>query len=106
VDALAHEYHFKYFFFWPPYISISHKPLKGEEEKLKSGIDPALDKLYHSVYRAIEPLALEYANLYYMAKIFDEYEPLVWLDDAHVTPEGNRLIAQKMLQVIMDRNPS
>jgi hypothetical protein len=30
---------------------------------------------------------------------------LVWIDTAHVTPEGNRLIAQKMVQVIMDRHP-
>jgi lysophospholipase L1-like esterase len=105
VDGLAHEYGFKYFFFWPPHISMTQKPLMREEKDLKLSIDPALNKLYHSVYRRIEPLAVVYENLYYMAKIFDEYEPLVWLDDAHVTPEGNRLIAQKMLQVIMDGSP-
>jgi hypothetical protein len=104
VDALAREYGFKYFFFWPPYISIGQKPLKKEEKNLKGGVDPALDKLYHSVYRAIEPLTLEYESLYYMGKIFDKYEPLVWLDDAHVTPEGNHLIAQKMLEIITARS--
>ena len=103
VDGLAREYGFKYFFFWPPYISMSQKPLTREEKSLKQSIDPALDKLYHSVYQAIEPLALE--HLYYMGKIFDTYEPLVWLDDAHVTPEGNQLIAQNMLQVIMNSAP-
>jgi hypothetical protein len=104
VDGLAHEYGFKYSFFWPPYISISQKPLKREEKALKLSIDPALNKLYYLVYRRIEPLHLEYENLYYMGKIFDEYEPLVWLDDAHVTPEGNRLIAQKMLETIIARS--
>lgn len=104
VDGLAHEYGFRYFFFWPPHISMSQKPLKREEKALKLSINPALNKLYHLVCRRIELLPVEYENLYYMGKIFDEYEPLVWLDDAHVTPEGNRLIAQKMLAIITTRN--
>jgi lysophospholipase L1-like esterase len=104
VHALAREYGFKAVFFWQPYITLGDKSLTGEEQEMKRVLDPALIELYESVYRRVHQMAEKYDNLYYMVNIFDEYEPLVWIDDAHVTPEGNRLIAEKMLQVIMDHN--
>jgi hypothetical protein len=105
VYALAREYGFKSLFFWQPFISVGDKSLTGEEQEMKRGMDPALIELYGSVYRRVQQAAEKYEDLYYIANIFAEYEPLVWIDDAHVTPEGNQLIAQKMLQAIMDRNP-
>jgi hypothetical protein len=105
VHALAREYGFKPLFFWQPIITVGDKSLTGEEQEMKGRLDPALIELYESVYRRVQQIAEKYEDLYYMAKVFDEYEPLVWIDSAHVIPEGNRLIAQKMLQVIMDRNP-
>jgi lysophospholipase L1-like esterase len=105
VHALAREYVFKSLFFWQPFISVGDKSLTGEEQEMKHGMDPALIELYGSVYRRVQQAAEKYKNLYYMANIFDEYKPLVWIDEAHVTPEGNQLIAQKILQASMDRNP-
>jgi len=99
VDGLAREYGFKYFFFWPPYIAVSKKPLKSEEKNLKVAVDPALDRLYRLAYRAIEQAVPEYQNLYYLGEVFDDYEPVVWLDDVHVTPDGNRLISEKILEI-------
>ena len=100
VAALAQEYGFDYFFFWPPYVSIGDKPLTREERNIKREVDSAFDKLLHPVYQAIERVAPKYENLYYMGKIFDEYEPLIWIDDFHVTPTGNQMIAAKMLEII------
>jgi hypothetical protein len=104
VHALAREYGFKSVFFWQPFITLGDKSLTGEEQEMKRVLDPALVDLYESVYRRVQQLAEKYENLYYIVNIFDAYEPLVWIDEAHVTPEGNRLIAEKMLQVIMDHN--
>ena len=103
VDGLAREYGFKYFFFWPPYIAVSKKPLKSEEKNLKLAVDPALDRLYRLAYRAIEQAVPEYHNLYYLGEVFDDYEPLVWLDEMHVTPEGNRLISEKIMEIATQR---
>jgi hypothetical protein len=105
VHALAREYGFKSFFFWQPFIMIGGKSLTGEEQEMKRGMDPAYIELYESVYGRVQQIAKKYENLYYMANIFDEYKQLIWIDDVHVTPEGNLLIAQKMLQAIMDHNP-
>jgi hypothetical protein len=88
----------------PPYISIGKKTLTTEEKILKGSVDPALEKLNQSVYQKVEPLFDICTNLYPMTEIFHDYAPLVWLDDVHVTPPGNQIIAQKMLQVISDRN--
>jgi hypothetical protein len=104
VHALAREYGFEPLFFWQPIITAGDKSLTDEEQEMKGRLDPALIELYESVYRRVQQAAEKYEDLYYMAKVFDEYEPLVWIDSTHVIPEGNRLIAQKMLQVIMDRN--
>jgi hypothetical protein len=105
VDALAQEYGFKPVFFWQPMLAIGDKPLTDEEQEMKRGLDPALLELYESIYNRVQQAFKKYENLHYMAKIFDAYEPLVWIDEAHVTPEGNQLIAQAMVQIFMDRNP-
>jgi hypothetical protein len=104
VDGLAQKYGFKSFFFWPPHITVGEKPLTTEEWELKRSLDPALAKLYLAVYRKIEPLVLECKNLIYMGAIYDGYKPLLWLDDTHVTPVGNELIAQKMIEVLRARS--
>ena len=103
VDGLAQKYGFKSFFFWPPHITVGAKPLTTEEWKLKQSLDPAIAKLYLSVYRKIEPRVLACKNLIYLGAMYDDYKPLLWLDDAHVTPVGNELIAQKMLEVLRTR---
>jgi len=104
VDGLAQKYGFKSFFFWPPHITIGEKLLTTEEQELKRSLDPALVKLYLAVYRKIKPLVLECKNLMYLGAIYDDFKPLLWLDDAHVTLVGNELIAQKMLEVLQARS--
>lgn len=103
VDALAHQYGFEYAFFWPPYISVGKKPLTEEEKALKREVDPPLAKLYASVYQAIDARVSEHDNLHSLSQIFDGYESLIWLDDAHVTPVGNELIADTMVRTLASR---
>ena len=100
VDALAHKYGFKYAFFWPAYISAGKKHLTAEEEALKREVDPSLAKLYASVYRTMESRIPQHANLHSLSSIFDGHDSLIWIDDAHVTPVGNELIADGMLRAV------
>jgi hypothetical protein len=105
VHALAREYGFNALFFWQPFITVGDKSLTAEEQEMKHRLDSTLIELHESVYRRVQQATKKYEDLYYMAEVFDEYKPLVWIDSAHVIPEGNRLIAQKMLQAITDRDP-
>jgi hypothetical protein len=104
VDALAQEHGFRFFFFWQPVISIGHKPLTSEEQDMRRQMEPALIELYEAVYRRVRHVAEKYENLHYIAEIFDSIDSEIWIDDVHVTPVGNRLIAEKMFGVITGRN--
>src|SRR5262245_25189757 len=106
VDALAHQYGFTYAFFWPPHISAGKKPLMKEEEALKRELDPALAKLYASVYHAMDSPVLRHENLHSLSSIFDGHDSLIWIDDSHVTPLGNELIADEMLRAVNRRGAS
>jgi len=102
VTALAHEYGFKYAFFWQPVIVAGKKPLTDEEHTITESLDPASVALYTSFYDIIENTAPHYENLYYMGHIFDEQNSEIWIDDMHVTPLGNQIVAAKMLSVVGD----
>jgi lysophospholipase L1-like esterase len=106
VKALAQDYRFQYFFFWQPVIWTGEKLLTSEEQAMKLRVDPALIRLSDSVYQAIElaTATSNYENLCYMARIFDNYNSQIWIDALHVTPVGNRLIAQDILDVVTARN--
>jgi hypothetical protein len=103
VDALAHEYGFKYAFFWAAHISAGQKHLTAEEETLKREVDPSLAKLYASVYHTMESRIPQREHLHSMTPIFDGYDSLIWIDDAHVTPVGNELLADAMLRTVARR---
>ena len=107
VDALAQKYRFTYLFFLQPIVSRGDKPLTREEQEMKQRVemDVALNKLLTAVYQTLELRSAEYQNLYTINHIFDEYNSLIWIDPYHVTPVGNQLIAQKMLDVIQGRSP-
>jgi hypothetical protein len=105
VSGIAQEYGFKYVFFLPPRIFRGNKPLTPEEQEMKHRVESeaALYKLYTAVYQTIERESSKYQNLYSMVHIFDRYDSLVWIDEVHVTPIGNQLIAARMLDVIQAR---
>ena len=102
VRALARKYGFTYFFFMPPRLLLGNKPLTPEEQEMKHGveIEAALSKLSRAVYQTIERQSSPYQHLYSMVHIFDHYDSLIWIDESHVTPIGNQLIAARMLDVI------
>jgi hypothetical protein len=105
VSALAQKYGFNYLLFWQPVVSIGEKPLTREEQTMKRLVEsqPGLSKLYDVVYRSMELEPSRYKNLYYLGHIFDKYNSQIWIDEWHITPAGNQLVAQKMLDVVTAR---
>src|SRR5437762_5721495 len=99
-------YGVKYFFFAPAIVSVGNKSLTPEEKVMKYRLesDVALSKLFTAVYQTIERESSNYQNLYSMVHIFDRYDGLLWIDEGHVTPIGNRLIAKRMLDVFQARS--
>ena len=104
VRSMAQKFDFDYFFFWPPQISVGKKALTDEEKTLLRAINPSLEKLSNSVYQSMETLIPKYDNFYSLTDTFDDQQSLMWLDDSHVTPVGNRLLAAKITQVIKTKS--
>lgn len=105
VSALAKEYGFRYFFFLPPSVLLGNKPLTPEEQEMKRKAESevALHKLFTAVYRTIERESSKYQNLHSMVHVLDRYDDLMFIDEGHVTPIGNQVIADRMLAVIQER---
>jgi len=104
VSALAKKYGFNYFFFWQPVLVLGDKPLTAEEQEMKHRIEPARIKLFELVNRAIEAKASKDSRLHSMAHIFDGINSLLYIDAGHVTPVGNQLIAEKMIDIMASRD--
>ena len=103
VGALAKEYDFDYFFILQPHPAVGRKPLTAEEKAIVSRIDPALASIATAFYGNIALLDRDYEQLSYLGNMFDDEEMQIWIDDVgHITPEGNRLVAQEILAIIED----
>jgi hypothetical protein len=100
VESLARQYGFDFRFFWPPYIRMGHKPLIPEEEAIANEVDPPLDRLYQSVQRGVSESTSAYLKLIDLTNIFDDHPDLVWIDDMHVTPIGNQILAGTMTRAL------
>jgi len=107
VDALSEKDGFKYLFFLPPHILLeNNKPLTLEEQEIRrqSEGDTAFKNLFTAVYQNIQSDISGYPNVYSMADVFDGYDSPIWIDAAHVTPGGNQLIADRILNIVEARS--
>lgn len=100
VDGLSGAYGFEVAFFWQPVIAVSAKPLTSEEQRIRSGMDPALVTLTEAVYAAVREQVPDTPHLHYLGDLFDAEPAFTWIDMAHITPEGNRRVAQAMLAAL------
>jgi len=102
VSALAQKYGVKYFFFLPPSLALGNKPLTPEEQEMTHKLEneAARYKLVTAVYHTIERESSKYQNLYSLVHIFDHCDSLIFIDPSHVTPIGNQLIAERILDII------
>jgi len=106
VDALAKQYGFAYYYFWPPHISKGSKTLTDEEQTEKAAVAPAFQRLLDTTYQAVETRhSGTCRSIFFLDHLFDRETSLIWLDDVHTTPVGNRMIAEKMAQVVQDHEP-
>jgi len=109
VQELSRAYGFDFAFFWQPHILIGNKPLSEEEEGMLSGLDwvvrldPILVDLFQGVWDRIQHEVPRHERLFDLASVFAGVERSIWIDTwGHVTPEGNRLIAAAMAEILVE----
>ena len=105
VRALARQYGFMYVFVMPPRLLLGNKPLTPEEQAMQQEAvsEAAFATLSSTVYHTLARTRAHYPHLYSMLHIFDHAEGLIWIDEVHVTPIGNQLIAASLLDIIQAR---
>jgi lysophospholipase L1-like esterase len=102
VRALAKEYQFKAFFFWQPNLLSLTKKMSLHERDMVSKVPPVMVESQRQVFQEARTMftGSEKEGIYFIGNVFDEIEhPLYW-DWCHVGPEGNRLIANKIIELI------
>jgi len=101
VQALAREYKFQPFFFWEPTLSTGNKHLTPGEEEARATArkqTPGLEEANQAAYALLKNEAKP--PVFPIADALDSATATVYFDEAHVTAEGNRLIAERMYNTI------
>lgn len=97
VRLLADDYGFRTYFFWQPVLPYGDKPLTPFEQKLR---DTRAQEYQGQVHRSIEAVyhlaELDSAskNFVFLGRAFDTTNELVYVDDFHLGPRGNEIIAK------------
>jgi hypothetical protein len=103
VNRLEGKYGYQSYFFWQPHIAVGKKKLTSHELDIRSEIDEPLVQLANQAYNYLNEVNSEHENLFNIADAFNDQEDQIWIDSwGHVTPEGNKLIAEEILNIMRD----
>ena len=91
VRALEREYGFKSFFYWQP--AVYNKDVLSEDEKTKIKKDSAFAEMY---LRVTELIRLQ-ESITDLSDILDEYSRTFFIDEFHISEEGNGIVADAIL---------
>ena len=100
VDALARSYGFRAFYFWYPTSSTGRKPLTAEEQtwvraEQKHSLQFQLKQAGYAICST-----LHRPRFLYLGGALDDQRGRFYLDSAHLTSEGNGIMAGKIFQVL------
>lgn len=101
VGALGREYGFQYAFFWQPVMLVGRKRLSDEEKIIlrktlatNNGMQETFEKMYSLAGSE------KRQKFFDIADALDNREDTIYIDFAHIGPEGNRLVAGRMYGIL------
>jgi lysophospholipase L1-like esterase len=104
VQLLANEYGFKTYFFWQPVLAYGNKPLVPFEQKLKEARSQELNgrvrRGLQAVYEEAERQSAASHKFDFLGKIFDEEKDPIYVDEFHLDPRGNEIIAHAIAKTV------
>lgn len=97
IEALSRAYNFRYLLVWQP--TIFTKATKSTDEKTLLTYDKMHPEiLYPIATRRLREKKLK--NFYDLTSVFDSTDQSVFIDECHVTPQGNQIIAEKIVEIL------
>jgi lysophospholipase L1-like esterase len=100
VQSLAEQYGFEVWFFWQPDILVTSKALTEEEAYLRNNVDAPFARLVAQTYALMETTFEPDQHFVSLIPVFDQTDGTTWVDHVHLSPEGNAIIAQAMVDTI------
>jgi lysophospholipase L1-like esterase len=109
VNILAGAYGFKTYFFWQPTLAYGAKPLVPFERELKEARSKELGGRVHrglkAVYQEAETRSAASGSFVFLGHVFDRVQELVYVDEFHLDPQGNQIIARAIAQTVRLSSP-
>jgi hypothetical protein len=97
IEAAGRSFGFKCLFFWQPTVWTKAKLTDYEAQQKWL---PGEKEFMGGVYQRIAALA-EGENIHDLSGVFGPSGQPYFIDDAHITEEGNRIVAQAMLPLVL-----
>lgn len=104
--ALSDAYKFKLYCFWQPMLVYGHKPLVPFEQQLAdrdasgTSVESAWFLTMIGVYREAEHHAADGESFVFLGEVFDSTRDPIYVDEAHLGPRGNELVAQAIASFV------
>jgi hypothetical protein len=97
VEALGRSFGFKCLFFWQPTVFTK---VNRTHYEATIGWLPGDQEFFGGLYKRIGAIAAE-ENIHDLSGVFGDSPQPYFLDEAHITEEGNRIVAQAMLPYVV-----
>ena len=109
VHLLANAYGFKTYFFWQPALAYGAKPLAPFEQELNEARSKELGGRVHrglkAVYQEAENRSAASESFVFLGHVFDKVQELLYVDEFHLDPRGNQIIAHDIAQALRLGSP-
>jgi lysophospholipase L1-like esterase len=108
-EALAQRFKFQVFFFWQPALYTGRKPLAPFErylvfrERLKNDYAYLAFKYVPLFYREIKARPPRSDHFFDLSGMFQDHRELLFGDYVHLLAPGNRLLAERVVEIISPR---
>lgn len=103
VAGLAREFGFSYHTFLQPALDFGAKRLTSEEQLIRSG-QSARTPFLADVYERIRVATAANPQFTDLTSVFDTVSTSVYVDRIHINPEGNALVAQRIVEILAKRD--
>lgn len=97
IESLSQAYDFRYLMVWQP-ILYTNKAATAEELGFSDWQDKQQIKLYKLVYNIMQNQQLNY--FYNLSTLLDSKQKTLFTDFNHLSEEGNKIIADKIYQLL------
>lgn len=107
IDLLAKQYGFQPIFAWYPNLAVGHKELTSyEKQVLASQYQqfPGLGPMYQAVYARSSDIRSP--DFYNLADGVDDQKGSIYIGLSHMKPEGTRIMAGRLFDILNRKRPT